>query len=300
MTITKTPTLSTEKKKNHFPFVKSLPHWFDLQNYRSAYQLDLEGWIVQLHLRRIAQDFYLPWVFTGVVDDYRIPEKKSTLTVAPVQDMTKREALTVTELVKVLLDIPSNVWNSPSLFNIFFRKNSDENSDINLINWLNHQEEKGVIDSQTPLCAPMPPFLVGGLASIDLAAPDVTLIAAFKQWLKTKRSKSKVRHISKTVLSRWAVNQVLPYLDLMSWARLTKVQIPHWMMGDTLFPSRIQGDKVDRVRKTTESTARIVMNNSCLYAMVAQLKHEKGKSLDLDSYLENMNQIQTKYRIIIP
>ncbi len=87
-----------------------------------------------------------------------------------------------------------------------------------------------------------------------------------------------VQKFTKVTLRRWAVNQVLPYIDLTYWANYNGKQIPHWLMGKILFPGHNQGDTTDRVRQTTEKTAQEIMIETCLQAMVAQLAEQTGKN----------------------
>lgn len=70
-------TTPTTSQRNTFLDIQELPNWFSLENYSCASQLDLEGWIVQLHLRQMikAEISYLsmlPFINTKSVESLHL------------------------------------------------------------------------------------------------------------------------------------------------------------------------------------------------------------------------------------
>jgi Family of unknown function (DUF6387) len=73
---------------------------------------------------------------------------------------------------------------------------------------------------------------------VDLAAPDNILFASFKRWLAKERKlrfQRRIHGFSKAALQRWAMNQVLPFIDLTYWAELTEAHIPRGLRGKHYF-----------------------------------------------------------------
>lgn len=287
-------TTVKQSKKNKAKSTIKLPAWFNLQNYHKANQLDLEGWIIQLYLRNMIKGFMMREVLTGVVDDYTIPENNHKEPPHLISPVSLHDAILIAEGLKTSMNIPAETWQSPSIFKSMSADNS-------LLSWCS--QTNGVEHlSKTALTSCANYSVLQKYTSVDLSAPDAVLIASFKQWLKDRRASMKEYphcSFSDAILRRWAMNQILPYMDLIYWAELNQVHIPHWLMGDTLFPGDNQGDKVDRVRKTTEKVAKEVIQDSCIYGMAAQLKFETGRVLDL-GYFFTHPYLETKNKIFIP
>lgn len=277
-------------------FIKELPEWFNLDNYHGITQLDLEGWINQLYFRQTLQEFLQRFVLTGIIKDCFISgilHKPSAQILNPI---SLRDSVILIEALKACQNIPSETWQSPSFFQLTTEK-ADIQKPQSLLEWFHDQNK--LRPEEECLASKSNYTILQKYISVDLSASDAVLAAAFKKWLKERRilaPRHPKRVFSKSMLRRWAVNQVLPYIDLSYWAMLNEVQIPHWLMGEALFPGRQQGDKADRVRKTTESTAKEVMQSSCIHAMAAQLKFETGKVLDLAPYPH----LETKSKIFVP
>src|ERR1700722_16656748 len=119
-------------------FIKKLPSWFSLELYHGVNQLDLEGWINQICLRQVAQDFYLPFVYKGIVLDFHIPEvKKPSADHQAIKALSTHDAILVTEGLKNYLPAPAEVWQSRS----FFDSLPEVKDKINLISWFNHNSD---------------------------------------------------------------------------------------------------------------------------------------------------------------
>ncbi len=292
-----TNTPNAEENKKQCSFVKKLPDWFNLENYHKANQLDIEGWMTQILFRQLTEDHFLSFVFTGIIEDFRIPVQENTRDLlSPIRPISKQDAILIAEALKKSIPPSSAVWQTPSLFEYDLQELSQS-----LTRWFNQHIQAD--EKNSPLADKVNPKILDAFIHVDLNTPDNVLMDAFKKWLQSKLQTSihyRKKNFSAALLSRWALNQVLPYIDLSYWAKLNKVQIPHWLMGEALFPGNHQGDKTDRVRKTTEKTAKEIMSPICLYSMAAQLKYETGKSLDLDIFFIKPELLETKHKIFIP
>jgi hypothetical protein len=280
--------------------IQELPEWFDIKNYQSN-QLDLEGWIVQLYLRRMIQGFLLPIVLTGVVDDY-YPKLNTESPKSPeaIQPISLHDAVLITEALKNSVHIPTELWQAPSHF-AFFAQRDNITDTTSILSWF-HNSKGNLPPKDSYLIEHTHTYPLRSFFRADLTAPDSVLFASFKCWLANERklfSRQKVPKFSKATLQRWAVNQVLPFIDLTHWADRNNKQIPYWLMGKILFPEYSQGDNADRVRKTTEKTAKEITTGTCLQAMGAQLAAQTGKVLDLHTLLEEFENLSTKFKVPI-
>jgi hypothetical protein len=102
---------------------------------------------------------------------------------------------------------------------------------------------------------------------IDLSYPDNVLIENFEHMLKMRRSKldSTINNTSfynKTDFDNWYRFGVLPYIDLIMWARDENVKIPYRVLADAIFPSGERGEET--IRKTTKPLVESLLNESSL------------------------------------
>lgn len=292
---------TSNNKKHTILKAEELPNWFDLKNYQHANKLDLEGWVVQLHLRQMIQGFFLEVVLTGIVDDYQLSlDTKSNAPREPVSPISLQDALLITEGVKNTIAIPTESWQAPSHFN--FLEQSDNIIDTeSLLSWLHNTDGK-----RSPkdfyLASHTPGHLLRPFLKIDLTTPDSIILDSFKRWLAKERkllSRRRIQKFTKATLQRWAINQLLPYIDLTHWANLNAKQIPYWLMGKVLFPGQNQGDTTDRVRQTTEKAAKEILTDSYIQTIAAQLTEQTGKKLNLNTSLEEFEDLRTKHKIHI-
>lgn len=308
----KSKTVKVVKQPKKPVYIKELPDWFDLNNYKDSNKLDLEGWITQIALRKAVEDFFKKIFFTGVVDDFKLLKKdnsENSLTevhakaVAPIHNLTLHDAIRIVEVVKHLKVFPPEFWASPSCFDSFSEgHNNETKSMLESLDDLNNTELEHV--QYYPLNALYYLPTHTGLLDVDLAVSDKILLSSFKKWLANQRATSgyelSKRTYTKSILRRWATNQVLAYIDLSYWAKIQRVEIPHWLMGEALF-SKYQGDKIDRVRKTTKKIADEILHPACLYGMSAQFTHETNKKIFIGCHEVILpGEVEIKNRIFLP
>nr|WP_302850354.1 DUF6387 family protein [Pseudomonas aromaticivorans] len=93
--------------------------------------------------------------------------------------------------------------------------------------------------------------------AVNLQANDSVLMAAFAAWLKDARIKHPTAKRERPAYWSWAAYGLLPYLDLLIWAKETGSQIPHHVMAEAV-GYRKGGDSF---RKTVPKLATELMHN---------------------------------------
>lgn len=97
---------------------------------------------------------------------------------------------------------------------------------------------------------------------VDLEVTEEMLIEGFKNWLKSARKKMDKDDIappgklSNKLIQKWVDSAVLPYLDLQIYEHLEGVDLPLHVIGDAIFPSWVEVDTAEAVRKTTRQHAK--------------------------------------------
>lgn len=307
----KTKDAATGKKDKKNVYLKQLPDWFDLNNYKGSYKLDLEGWITQISLRTMAKGFLKKVIFTGIVDDFQLTKldgSENPITEmevkgnAPVHDLTLNEAIRIAEVVKMLKIFSPEAWEAPSFYENFFERGETKGL-IETFNELNGTDSEKLKYYPLNFFYRLP--IHNGLIDVNLTVPDKILLKFFKKWLADKRKYKngyelfKKTH-TKSILRRWATNQVLPFVDLSYWAELHGVEVPHWLMADALFPGKYEGDKIEKVRKTTKKNAEEVLHPASLYAMCAQYKHENSMDIVTECFDAILpDRVEIKNRIFL-
>lgn len=102
---------------------------------------------------------------------------------------------------------------------------------------------------------------------IDLAYPDNILIEHFEYFLKIRRreydsANDNISRYHKPDFENWHRFGVLPYIDLIMWARDENVTIPYRVLADAIFPSGERGEEA--IRKTTKPLVQSLLNQSTL------------------------------------
>ncbi|MFP5422352.1 MAG: DUF6387 family protein [Gammaproteobacteria bacterium] len=133
------------------------------------------------------------------------------------------------------------------------------------------------VHTSTTTDAPL--FLTGHLTGhnekfaavrIDLEVPDAVIMESFQAWLKetrTTKGQPRKKKFYRPDFARWARYGVLPYLDLVIWARETETHIPDRVMSAAI-SSYDAGES--NIRKTVAPLAESLMNDlSELLALAA-------------------------------
>lgn len=94
---------------------------------------------------------------------------------------------------------------------------------------------------------------------VDLAANNSVLIAAFAEWLKRARAQHppRTQKRERPGYKNWASYGLLPYLDLLIWAKETGNQIPHHVMA----PAIGLRDTDDGRWSSVQSAAKAIRGN---------------------------------------
>lgn len=112
---------------------------------------------------------------------------------------------------------------------------------------------------------------------VDLHASDEKIMTDIKKWLPAARKHFNVPGKGFRFNTRsfhvWREHQVLPYLDLIIWGSLFNKPITQAALVNTLFPIGMY--HTDKIRQTTKKYADLLMRDSTMAAMQAQLASTK-------------------------
>jgi hypothetical protein len=130
-----------------------------------------------------------------------------------------------------------------------------------------------------PMHRVLPKPIDAALLSVNLMLPDRELVAQFKAFLPLLRKECEATTYGekwhRPDFREWARLGVLPYLDLVIWAKETDTKIPYQVLEEALFPGP-EGSE-DRVRKTTAPKAAELISPRSLAYLRAQAILEQDK-----------------------
>jgi hypothetical protein len=257
-----------QQKSRKIKRVQELPDWFSLVKYVSASELDAEGWVNNLHVRReLLRAVGSPrWKkhqgdgntallcsIKAELDAVRsVPvlgcEDYSILSYCRyhgmlypedgVRDMTLNDLLWSTKLmpdddVSFVRDIRNETDDSESFYDAVARATVKYKVD------------------QSKLGEPVPTWAECGYFRVDLRLPESLLVEQFK--LAVKRHREIIKKTPRPAFGNWIKSGVLPYLDLKIWEREEGISIPNRVMADAIYPNGEGGE--EDVRKTTSKLA---------------------------------------------
>lgn len=122
---------------------------------------------------------------------------------------------------------------------------------------------------------------------MDLSAPDEIIMNDFKDWLNKIRSNSKfsnspVKRISKSEMSKWAQNRILPYLDIYLVANHLGASPTNYKYGCALFPD-MEVDVSEKIRKTVSPLADKLLSYDMLDALALAANDARRQRLAEES-----------------
>lgn len=224
--------------------INELPDWFDLKNYEEAKDLTAYGWFWQFAIR--AKDYiFFP--------DLMNPEAERQLHTGIIPLLEKRED-----------ELPYSVDPAVVGTRVVFSAGKGH-----------------ILYEYLPLRLWAADF---EMVAVDLAVPDDLIIDSFQKWLAERRKRSsptpghsRNKAFTKDDFKSWWLHGVLPYIDLTRWASLEGRRITYPVYGEALFPGRSQGNRPERVRKTTRLKAMNMMGPAT-YLLAIQAHGEKNHS----------------------
>jgi hypothetical protein len=135
--------------------------------------------------------------------------------------------------------------------------------------------------------------LHSAFAQVDLWNSDEKLIEDFKAWIKVEKAKrhidfiedkkggskipDKIRKHAPTPvdLKQWTENKVLPYLDLVIWAKVNQLKITNEMLAGALFSMNLDVDDTTlKVTRSTRNKADELMDQATLMIFANAVKKE--------------------------
>jgi len=232
--------------------VEQLPEWFDLQKYRECETFGAAQW------ERNLEDRAVVWNCIEIGEKYGlaellpqeiewVPLLLEKLRATPIES----EAVRGSKPIRALHydDIGHKLYDDSkdeTLRTCWERLSSDPLGDSDNCRW-------SPIGTITTL------FESGYPIMVDLRATDSVLTAAFSEWLKEARlnQPSSASKRERPAYQDWARYGLLPYLDLLIWAKETRHSISHQVMSEAV-GYRKGGDSF---RKTVPKLAAALMHS---------------------------------------
>ena len=264
---------------------EDLPDWFQIVNYSGAKDLDAAGWAWEL-TRRYFSDYTL------IGDGWEVPEpdrweqifKQPLCEWDYLLDNRRKawERMYSNHIKRMtVMDFLLAAWNLKNAI-------PQRNEVLELWEEIDGAEELSV-DSRFKDIANTsiddllwpdsdPPLVAADQTAhyvVDLWADDELIIADFKESLRQERARSAERHKlrkhGRFQFGNWAHYNVLAYLDLAAWARLSGARITDNCMGEAILSHIDDIDSAQKVRDTVRRNyARYLMDPRTIRALEAQ------------------------------
>ncbi len=110
--------------------------------------------------------------------------------------------------------------------------------------------------------------------NINLNAPDELILQEFKDQLAQARKKhqikSRKRFFTQKDIEHWCDYGVLPFCDLISWARYAQITIPHRVIADALFKHGDKGE--ESIRRTTIPLTNTLLSSQTHHQLTLQYR----------------------------
>lgn len=249
-----------------------LPSWYSLEKYAACASFDALQWLHQLERRSELLKLHPDFFITEQPEDDllksvamciwkgTLTEDATALRNDPTGSTSEIESATPPVRDVFVLDL----WRQAYLDEIENRKGKlspekaerwrvigDNSAKLN--DWLKSKHSTIEIDHYRPNTPPAP------VITVDMRATDSVLIDAFTNWLKEKRKHQAFAFSKreKPAYKDWARYGLLPYIDLMTWAKEHNHNIPHNFMAQAV--GYVKGG--DSFRKTVPKLAGELMRD---------------------------------------
>lgn len=222
---------------------------FDVEKYNACEDWNAKKWLIALSQRVYIQNFL--HLHKGGITKGPMPEKlllKNAdlflkLAEARIEDPipTRETSASIPRLCS-----PS-VISDFMLTDLYSILNITENAKKNGL-----QELKGLRlkDVEKAIGLPLNTFYL----AIDLNASDAVILEKFDNWLKRARNESGIepkhsgKRFNESDFKSWHFGKLLPYLDLVSWAKLSGYALSEREIGEKLFPTSDDNDADLRIK----------------------------------------------------
>lgn len=119
------------------------------------------------------------------------------------------------------------------------------------------------------------------LLFVNLQATDEQVVSDFQDWLVHKRAEEKMitpsTEFSERDIKEWARYQVMAYIDLDLFCRVSGQSMSLHTIGQLLFPNEYDVDLGERIRKVVRPLARKLMSSDYLSAIDEQVARAERK-----------------------
>ena len=224
---------------------------FDVKKYDSCKEWGAEQWMMALSRR--AEIRYFLRSLKGKVTQSSMPR--------PVMKGEKEFFLKVAE--ERLMN-PADLSNAgprvvvPAVIRDFMV--SDLVAASEMVEWLDPVQLRGVSLQSIAKANCKPQSMV--YVAVDLDSPDTMIQEKFANWLEKTRSRSGIRPkysdltFKEYDFSKWHSQHLLPYLDLVFWAKLNGTDITQDEIAAKVFPGL--DDPMGRIRSIGKSALKLI------------------------------------------
>ncbi len=248
--------------------VEYLPEWFNLQKYRGCESFGAVDWYNCLAVRQGALCVLRALIKHGFsVEDFYSPEDFRPHELMRSDPLNWRSVRAIHWGEKKAGSILPDTPVRPLEFvDLLFQRSSDwedeyegrPNSRAELWSLFDNHDWLTVMNNLDG----MPVGAVDGCLEtikVNMEATDAVLIDAFTAWLKDAREKqsNNTSKRERPAYQDWERYGLLPYLDLLIWAKETGNHIPHHVMAQAVGYSR----GGDSFRKTVQKLACELMRS---------------------------------------
>lgn len=240
------------------------PEWFDLKKYENSVNANYLDWLINLHVRVMAVHYF----------DELEPHMKDNIKECRLNGFCSHSKLTVEDflcvshpiekvsncdIVRLYREMPEKI--KKSINHAYYPEDNISPDEHGKRVGQYTEDEWEEIDN----------FL-----QINIHTPTELLLKDFKKWIVDKKKKNNIERpsggcITPNKINNWAFHQVLGYLDLLIWAKITKRNITHAVFSDWLFPNN--PSLRDNFRINTIKKANIFIENPFLFQNLI-FKHE--------------------------
>ena len=278
--------------------IKELPDWYDISKYDGFKNLGLIGWYKALEQRA----FYIANAEASIV--YDLPLLNSKVIQAPLKKLREDplfvpkdkktlqmfggQMLTVEKCEKdhakhIFAVAPLTLRKLFGMSHLF--KNETQLRALECINKKTYFEDidrpaYDVLKEEMEQAAPLKKGYLSrssDLIEINLSLSDKILIEQFEIYLRETRKKRQ-EIISPNLHKRpsthkWFEFGVIPYIDLIIWAKEERIHLPYRIIADAIFPDNYEKAE-ETVRKTTRNWAETILSEPYLSSLALLVAEE--------------------------
>lgn len=214
------------------------PNWFDLSKYNALYRSPNFNWFMQLKNRSYQLDDLSDWQYSKL---FRIRAIEN-LTCGPYNLQPEKKSDWI---------IPSR---GPGIV-----------SEITPLTFSSIGDEIDLSDIEPSTSMTDLMGASTGYLEIDMKAKKRDILAGFRSWLDSRYAESHAKpHRTGSTLEKCSDYQVIAYIDLISWSKLTSSGLSKQRISELLFPNIPARQSGQFIHEQVNTLARMVTDKEFL------------------------------------